>query len=214
MRPPSREAIRCAVRPGPPTIGLPSRTSTASQAAFSTKASGQAVAWRSVLRAARSRSLPVRRPSSLSAPVSASRRCWRCCMVRPPRTPGRLGRFGGCIQPAIGRTIRLPRKRTICSRRSAASHRCVIYSRPAPGDMLGQDFDRPGHLSLAAAPRARGSPGRRFLSVWSARLPRGFPERPGGMGHSLAQGPRRSVRARAHSHAGHLQRRRSLTASS
>jgi len=28
-----------------------------------------------------------------------------------------------------------------------ASHRCVIYSRPAPGDMLGQDFDRPGHLS-------------------------------------------------------------------
>ena len=29
-----------------------------------------------------------------------------------------------------------------------ASHRCVIYSRPAPGDMLGQDFDRPGHLSL------------------------------------------------------------------
>jgi ferredoxin-NADP reductase/ferredoxin len=29
-----------------------------------------------------------------------------------------------------------------------ASHRCVTYSRPAPGDMLGQDFDRPGHLSL------------------------------------------------------------------
>lgn len=29
-----------------------------------------------------------------------------------------------------------------------ASHRCVVYSRPAPGDMLGQDFDRPGHLSL------------------------------------------------------------------
>jgi ferredoxin-NADP reductase/MOSC domain-containing protein YiiM/ferredoxin len=29
-----------------------------------------------------------------------------------------------------------------------ASHRCVIYSRPAPGDMLGQDFDRSGHLSL------------------------------------------------------------------
>ncbi len=28
------------------------------------------------------------------------------------------------------------------------SHRCVIYSRPAPGDRLGQDFDRPGHLSL------------------------------------------------------------------
>jgi ferredoxin-NADP reductase/MOSC domain-containing protein YiiM len=28
-----------------------------------------------------------------------------------------------------------------------ASHRCVIYSRPAPGDRLGQDFDRPGHLS-------------------------------------------------------------------
>jgi ferredoxin-NADP reductase/MOSC domain-containing protein YiiM len=30
-----------------------------------------------------------------------------------------------------------------------ASHRCVIYSRPAPEDMLGQDFDRPGHLSPA-----------------------------------------------------------------
>jgi len=29
-----------------------------------------------------------------------------------------------------------------------ASHRCVIYSRPAPGDVLGRDFDRPGHLSL------------------------------------------------------------------
>ncbi len=29
-----------------------------------------------------------------------------------------------------------------------ASHRCVIYSRPGPGDVLGQDFDRPGHLSV------------------------------------------------------------------
>jgi ferredoxin-NADP reductase/MOSC domain-containing protein YiiM/ferredoxin len=29
-----------------------------------------------------------------------------------------------------------------------ASRRCVIYSRPAPGELLGQDFDRPGHLSL------------------------------------------------------------------
>jgi ferredoxin-NADP reductase/MOSC domain-containing protein YiiM len=29
-----------------------------------------------------------------------------------------------------------------------ASRRCVTYSRPAPGDMLGRDFDRPGHLSL------------------------------------------------------------------
>jgi ferredoxin-NADP reductase/MOSC domain-containing protein YiiM len=29
-----------------------------------------------------------------------------------------------------------------------SSHRCVIYSRPAPADTLGQDFDRPGHLSL------------------------------------------------------------------
>jgi ferredoxin-NADP reductase/MOSC domain-containing protein YiiM len=28
-----------------------------------------------------------------------------------------------------------------------ASHRCVIYSRPAPGDIPGQHFDRPGHLS-------------------------------------------------------------------
>jgi MOSC domain-containing protein YiiM/ferredoxin-NADP reductase len=28
-----------------------------------------------------------------------------------------------------------------------ASRRCVVYSRPAPGDILGQDFDRPGHLS-------------------------------------------------------------------
>jgi MOSC domain-containing protein YiiM/ferredoxin-NADP reductase/ferredoxin len=28
-----------------------------------------------------------------------------------------------------------------------ASRRCVIYSRPAPGDILGQDFDRLGHLS-------------------------------------------------------------------
>jgi ferredoxin-NADP reductase/ferredoxin len=29
-----------------------------------------------------------------------------------------------------------------------ASRRCVSYSRPAPGDMPGQDFDRSGHLSL------------------------------------------------------------------
>jgi ferredoxin-NADP reductase/MOSC domain-containing protein YiiM len=28
-----------------------------------------------------------------------------------------------------------------------ASHRCITYSRPAPGDRLGQDFDRAGHLS-------------------------------------------------------------------
>jgi ferredoxin-NADP reductase/MOSC domain-containing protein YiiM len=28
-----------------------------------------------------------------------------------------------------------------------ASRRCVVYSRPAPGDIPGQDFDRPGHLS-------------------------------------------------------------------
>jgi ferredoxin-NADP reductase/MOSC domain-containing protein YiiM len=31
--------------------------------------------------------------------------------------------------------------------RLGASHRCVIYSRPAAGDTLGQDFDRVGHLS-------------------------------------------------------------------
>jgi ferredoxin-NADP reductase/MOSC domain-containing protein YiiM len=29
-----------------------------------------------------------------------------------------------------------------------ASRRCVVYSRPAPGDIPGQEFDRPGHLSL------------------------------------------------------------------
>jgi hypothetical protein len=29
----------------------------------------------------------------------------------------------------------------------SAYRRCVVYSQPAPGDMLGQDFDRPGHLS-------------------------------------------------------------------
>ena len=28
-----------------------------------------------------------------------------------------------------------------------ASRRCVVYSRPAPEDLLGPDFDRPGHLS-------------------------------------------------------------------
>jgi ferredoxin-NADP reductase len=28
-----------------------------------------------------------------------------------------------------------------------ASHRRVMYSRPAPGDVLGHDFDEPGHLS-------------------------------------------------------------------
>jgi ferredoxin-NADP reductase/MOSC domain-containing protein YiiM len=31
--------------------------------------------------------------------------------------------------------------------RLGAARRCVIYSRPAPGDTLGQDFDRAGHLS-------------------------------------------------------------------
>jgi ferredoxin-NADP reductase/ferredoxin len=29
-----------------------------------------------------------------------------------------------------------------------ASHRCVMYSRPATGDTVGRDFDRSGHLSL------------------------------------------------------------------
>jgi ferredoxin-NADP reductase/ferredoxin len=29
-----------------------------------------------------------------------------------------------------------------------ASHRCVIYSRPAPEDVTGRDFDRTGHLSI------------------------------------------------------------------
>ena len=29
-----------------------------------------------------------------------------------------------------------------------ASRRCVVYSRPAPEDVIGRDFDRPGHLSL------------------------------------------------------------------
>jgi len=29
-----------------------------------------------------------------------------------------------------------------------ASHRCVTYSRPAPADLLDQDFDQRGHLSL------------------------------------------------------------------
>lgn len=29
----------------------------------------------------------------------------------------------------------------------SASRRCIIYSRPAPADTLGQDFDRQGHLS-------------------------------------------------------------------
>jgi ferredoxin len=28
-----------------------------------------------------------------------------------------------------------------------AARRCVVYSRPAPGDVPGQDFDRPGHLA-------------------------------------------------------------------
>lgn len=28
------------------------------------------------------------------------------------------------------------------------SRRCVVYSRPAPGDIRGQDFDRSGHLTL------------------------------------------------------------------
>ena len=104
--------------PGTPTIGLPSRTSVASQVAFSTKVSGRAVAWRSALLAVRSCSRRVRPPSSLSAPVSASRRYWRCCMAQLLQTLWHPGRFGGCIQPAIGRTIRLPRRRTICSQRS------------------------------------------------------------------------------------------------
>jgi ferredoxin-NADP reductase/MOSC domain-containing protein YiiM/ferredoxin len=30
----------------------------------------------------------------------------------------------------------------------SASQRCVVYSQPTPGDLLGRDFDRPGHLSL------------------------------------------------------------------
>ena len=94
-----------------------------------------------------------------------------------------------------------------------ASHRCVIYSRPAPGDMPGQDFDRPGHLSLQLLHELGIPQDADFYLCGPPALPRGFPEGPGGVGHSLAQGPRRSVRARVHSHARHFPCRRSLAAS-
>jgi hypothetical protein len=73
--------------PGSPNIGLASRTSAASQAAFSTKASGLAVARRSALLAARSRSRPVRRfcqgsrqnrPNEQSADKSGDRAVMIC----------------------------------------------------------------------------------------------------------------------------------------
>jgi len=147
MVPPSLGTIRCAVRPAPPTIGLPSRTSAASQAAFSTKASARAIAWRSALLAARSRSRPVRLPSSLAAlgvgvtPMLAmlhgaaatnavvSRPVWWLHSARDRA-------HHSFAKEADDLLVALP-----------ASHRCVIYSRPAPGDRLGQDFDRPGHLT-------------------------------------------------------------------
>ncbi len=68
-----------------------------------------------------------------------------------------------------------------------ASHRCVFYSRPAPGDMLGQDFDHPGHLSLQVLHELRvprdadfylcGPPSflddfRRGLAEWGIPWPR------------------------------------------
>ena len=53
---------------------------------------------------------------------------------------------------------------------------------------------RSARPSLAAvASGYRGSPGCRLLPVWSAPLSRGFPERPGGMGHSPVQDPCGSV---------------------
>jgi ferredoxin-NADP reductase/MOSC domain-containing protein YiiM/ferredoxin len=69
----------------------------------------------------------------------------------------------------------------------SASHRCVIYSRPAPGDMHGQDFDQPGHLSLELLRELRvpkdadfylcGPPGfleefRKGLAEWGIPWPR------------------------------------------
>ena len=126
-------------------------------------------------------------------------------MERLPRTPGRLGWFGGCIQPAIGRTTRLPRRR----RRSARGTPGVPSLRdltclrqetcPARTSIDQAIFPSRSSTSLRFPQDANfdpcGPPG--FLDDFVAT---------GRMGHSLAEGPRRSVRARAHSHAGHLQR--------
>jgi ferredoxin-NADP reductase/MOSC domain-containing protein YiiM len=43
-----------------------------------------------------------------------------------------------------------------------ASHRCVIYSRPASEDRLGRDFDRPGHLSPGIVQEIGVPPGADF----------------------------------------------------
>ncbi len=149
-------------------------------------------------------------PSSLSAPVSASRFRWRCCMVRLLQRRGVSAGLVAPFSPRSGAPF-------VCEG-GGRSARCAAYV-PSPRDLQSACTGRqarPGTRSTGpsfarAAPRAWDSPRRWFLSVWSVPLPRRFPERPCGMGHPLAQGPRRNVRARVTSCAGHLQRRRGLT---
>ena len=140
----------------PRTADRPRRQHADAQAAHR---QDTAETWRKARPSARSRSPRAQTPSSLSAPVSVSRRCWRCCTVRLLQTPGRLGRFGGCIQPAIGRTIRSPRRRTICSWRSVrpvAASFTVGLRRETCSD--GLPSTRPSFAP--AAPRVRDSPRR------------------------------------------------------
>ena len=148
MRPPSREAFHCAVRLGDPRIGSASRTSTAPRAAFSTKACGKASRLEiSAPRGSFTLAVGATPVVLISAGVGvtpmlamlhgaaatnagASRPIW---WLHSARDRARHS-FAKEVDDLL---VALP-----------ASHRCVTYSRPAPGDMLGRDFDRPGHLSL------------------------------------------------------------------
>ena len=146
-RPRSREAIRCAVRPTPPPIALASRTRglvsgflhqsiregshlevSAPRGAFTLAAGVTPV----VLISAGIGVTPMLAMLHGMAATSAekSRQVWWLHSARD-RAHHSFAAEADDLLAAL-----------------PASRRRVIYSRPAPGDVPGRDFDRPGHLSL------------------------------------------------------------------
>ena len=211
---PSHETIRCPVRPGPPKLSN----------------CGQERARR------RQRVSPPKRPGGQSPGGQRSARLvhagGRCNSRRPHQRrcrrhahAGDVAWCGGCKCRGVSADLVAafgPRSGTpfLCqgNGRPAGCAPRVPSLRDLQSTCTGRHA-RPGLRSTwpslaRAAPGAGDSAGRRFLPVWSAPLSRRFPDRVGGVGRSLAQGPRRSVRAGVGSYAGHLRCRRSLASSS
>jgi ferredoxin-NADP reductase len=94
-----------------------------------------------------------------------------------------------------------------------ASHRCVVYSRPSPGDRLGQDFDRPGHLTLQLLHEVGIPQNADFYLCGPLRFLEDFQKGLAAWGISWPR-VRRTVWVRVHSYTRHLRRHRSFASSS